>query len=140
MKTYTDTLLVSGVLNKDSGAPATMDMDTDYRLHCRCCEIRCESAVSHLTAIDGTAINSVTSVHPLRIIVKGVTSVNEEKSISDSITALSGKPDPFSITVGGQTFDGVLLTKEVCTVDSYGLTADCTLLFEKVRDGSEACG
>lgn len=134
MNTYTDTVFVSGVIDNDSTKPVKLSVDADYEIHCKSFDMITENSVKFSTALDGGIIFNRAVSMPLKISVRGVTSINENKCLSDSIIALSEKTLPFSIALGDETFSSLLLLKSESRFDDYGLKADCTLTFIKVGE------
>lgn len=126
-------IFLSGIIDKDNNNIG-VELDESYTLICKSYEISRDNKIEQFYPLSRISGFSLKGSNSLTIKVKGKVALNNDNNIIDTLNTVCENATPFMLNIGEQSFQGMILKSFSANIDSYGVTADCSLVFMQVGD------
>ena len=126
-------ILLSGIISEDEVHDGIdIPLNDNYTLICSAYDVERKNSINQTVSVSGTSMFSSGSEGALRIKAKGVVALDSDNSLINLLDEISSRKTPFVLNIGEQVFNNILLEKYDVTIDNYGKTAECSLIFVRI--------
>ncbi len=128
-----DFILLSGIISEDSEhSSLNIPLDDTYTLVCKAYELSRGNKLVEVPLISKDVITRLCGVGALTIKVSGEVSLGTNGGFISVINEISSRKTPFTLNIGSLSFSNILLKSYVAEIDSFGISAACSIVFVQV--------
>ncbi len=128
-QTDNDFTLLSGGVSQDEAGMILAPLGEGYTLICKSYTLSKTAGISELSCISKRTVTELKSGGHLKIKAKGEVILDSSSGFIEALTELSSKTEPFTLTIGAQSYDRMLLKDFSAQIDGYGRLAVCSVEF-----------
>jgi len=130
---YQDFVLLSGVLSEDTDHNTiNLPLSDNYTLLCNSYELSRGNKIVEVPTLSKNSIIELAGIGALTITTKGDVLLSENVSFISTINEISSRKVAFTLNIGTQSFENMLLKSYTAEIDRFGTRADCTLVFVQI--------
>lgn len=126
-------ILLSGIITEDiSHDSVNIPLDNNFTLICNNYQVLKENKITEVFSVSKNTFVSLEGIGALCIKAKGEITLSEQNNFISFLNEISSRKASFTLNIGNQSFPNIILKSYNAIIDSFGITAECNLIFVQI--------